>query len=361
MAATVLTDPHFHARRRTFLQAGMAALVTAGLPVTRSSAQSLQKVSIIYPTTSQATWPFWIAQRAGYYAKYGLDVTLKFGVHPAGMASVISGEAQVTNSGLEQVLAASLRDPALVMFGSSLSLGSFVMVSQSGLHSMQALRGKRIGVGRVGDTPYFFTVELLGKYGIAPNQVQWVSTGTDAASRASMLVNGQLDAALITAPNHERLLATGNFRDLTYLMEHPDIPITTVYVMKKTTLAAQPQLAESLIKANAEAIKRFYEDKGYAVQTYREQDKASTIEALGRVYDLCANHQAFERIPVVRRTPIEASTKRLQGDLPAIRNFDFSQVVDNGIVRRLAAEGWFERLYGPQVKEEQNRRLREGV
>jgi len=358
---------HSNARRRAVLLGGLAggaaALVPAVLPGadSRAAAQGLQKVSIIYPTISQATWPFWIAKRAGYYLEHGLDVTLKFGVHPAGMASVISGDAQLTNSGLEQVLAASLRDPALVMCGSSLSLGSFVMVSQSGVQSMQALRGKRIGVGRVGDTPYFFTAELLGKYGIQPNQVQWVSTGADSASRASMLANGQLDAALLTAPNHDRLLSTGKFRALTYLMEHPDIPVTTVYVMKKTLLAANPQLMESLIKANAQAIKRFYEDRDYAVATYREQDKATSTRALEQVYDLCAQNHAFERIPVVRRFPVEASTRRLQTDLPAIKNFDFSSVVDNRIVRRLAAEGWFEQLYGPQIVDEQTRRLQEAV
>jgi len=356
-----MTCAHEHgdARRRAMLLGGAAALVTAALP--RASAQGLQKIAIIYPTISQATWPFWIAQRAGYYAEHGLDVTLKFGVHPAGMASVISGDAQMTNSGLEQVLAASLRDPALVMCGSSLSLGSFVLVSQSGLQSVEALRGKRVGVGRVGDTPYFFTLELLGKYGIAPNQVQWVGTGTDSASRASMLANGQLDAALITAPNHERLLATGKCRALTYLMEHPDIPVTTAYVMKKTLHTANPQLMRALIKANAQAIKRFYENKAYAVAIYREQDKIASIAALEEMYDLCARHQAFERIPVVRRHPVQASIRRLQDDLPAIKTFDFSKVVDNSIVRGLAADGWFEQLYGAQIMDEQTRRLQEAV
>jgi len=242
-----------------------------------------------------------------------------------------------------------------------LGLGSFALVAASGLDTVADLRGKRIGVARVGDTPYYYTLELLGKYGLSAAQVQWVATGMDPTSRASMLANGQLDAALITAPNHERLLDTGKFRALTSLMEHPDIPITTVYVMKKTLMATHPQLAESLIKANAQAVKRFYEDKAYAVDTYREQDKAASTGALERVYDLCARHDAFERIPVVRRHPIEASVRRLEGDLPALKKFDFSRVVDNGIVRRLAAQGWFERLYGPQVLAEQQQRLEEAV
>jgi len=59
-----MTFTHSNARRRTLLLGGLAggaALVSAALPGagSRAAAQGLQKVSIIYPTISQATWPFW--------------------------------------------------------------------------------------------------------------------------------------------------------------------------------------------------------------------------------------------------------------------------------------------------------------
>src|SRR5580658_5815017 len=91
----------------------MACLAIAGT----SSAQSappLQKITINYPSRTGTTWPFYIAKEAGYYQKHGLDVNLVFGVHPAGIAMVVSGEAAMTNYTLEQAMQAASKDGSLI-------------------------------------------------------------------------------------------------------------------------------------------------------------------------------------------------------------------------------------------------------
>ena len=62
---------------------GSGAVLAAGtlLPGGALRAQSApQKITIAFPTRSGASWPMFIAKDAGYYAKYGLDVNLQFGV-----------------------------------------------------------------------------------------------------------------------------------------------------------------------------------------------------------------------------------------------------------------------------------------
>ena len=56
-----------------------------------------QKIAINYPARTGTTWPLYIAKEGGYYQKYGFDVDLKFGVHPAGIAMIVSeiGRAHV--------------------------------------------------------------------------------------------------------------------------------------------------------------------------------------------------------------------------------------------------------------------------
>ena len=61
----------------------------------------LQKVTINYATRTGTTWPLYIAMEAGYFQKYGLDANIVFGVHPAGVAMVVSGEASMTNYPLQ--------------------------------------------------------------------------------------------------------------------------------------------------------------------------------------------------------------------------------------------------------------------
>ena len=54
------------------------SLLLAALCAMSASAQ--QKITINYPNRSGANWPLFLAKEGGYYQKYGLDVTLTFGV-----------------------------------------------------------------------------------------------------------------------------------------------------------------------------------------------------------------------------------------------------------------------------------------
>src|SRR3974390_3492975 len=101
--------------RRTVLSLPFAAL--AGTTFSRAQGP-LQKVTINYPNRSGSNWPLFLAKEGGYYQKYGLDVTLVFGVPPAGIAMLVSGEGQMVNSSLEQLMQAASRDGSLVLVAS---------------------------------------------------------------------------------------------------------------------------------------------------------------------------------------------------------------------------------------------------
>jgi len=68
---------------------------------------ALQKVTVNYAAKTGTSWPMYLAKEGGYYQKYGLDVSLVFAVHPAGIAMVVSGEAAMTNYPLEQAMPAA--------------------------------------------------------------------------------------------------------------------------------------------------------------------------------------------------------------------------------------------------------------
>ena len=81
-------------------------------------AQPLQKITINYPTRTGQVWPLYLAKEGGYYQKYGFDVNLVFGVHPAGIAMIVSGEAVMTAYTLEQTMVAGSKDGSLLALGS---------------------------------------------------------------------------------------------------------------------------------------------------------------------------------------------------------------------------------------------------
>jgi ABC-type nitrate/sulfonate/bicarbonate transport system substrate-binding protein len=343
--------------RRHFLAAGSATALSA-FGSSLAAAQAPQKLKSVFPTRSGSSWTMWIAKEGGYYEKYGLDVTPEFGVHPVGIAGLISGDVHFTNYSLDDVSAAAAKDPVLVTIGTLLRKGSFALMARAEVKSVEDLKGKRMGVGRVGDPPYHYSVGLFKEYGLKASDVQWVPTGTDAAARVAMLKTGQIDAALVTPPAWYRLEQEG-LRPLTSMEDHPNIVLTVGNTYRKSWVAQNPDVPERVLRAQAEAIKRFYSDKEFAVAAYRKYDKAVSEADASRVYDSSVRVGIIDRIPLMQRVSADAVIERIGNDIPALKTFDFSQCIDNRPVRKLISEGFYEKIFGPEIKAEQDKLLKE--
>jgi ABC-type nitrate/sulfonate/bicarbonate transport system substrate-binding protein len=338
---------------------GVAAMLTAVLAMgtVLTKGQQLQKIALNYPTRSGASWPLFIAKEGGYYEKHGLDVTLVFAGHPAGIAMVVSDQAQMSSYNLESVMQASSRgDAPFTVVGASLNKAYFALMAKKDVASIAELKGKTFAVSQIGDPPYNYTSAFLRKFGMTPRDVQWIAAGADATGRAAALSSGRADATLLTPPAYFRLEEAG-FRNLGNLADHDDIFAATTYLMKKTTIAASPRLPEQIVRAQAEAIKRFYDDKAFAVKAYQAYDKQATAD-VERLYDGYSKANVLERVPYVLSPALQAVIDQ-QSDaklLAQMKAFDFRTVIDNSIVSRLVQEGFFQKLFGPGIKAEEDRK-----
>jgi ABC-type nitrate/sulfonate/bicarbonate transport system substrate-binding protein len=342
--------------RRDLLKLPFAALATRAFGM---QSGSLRKVTINYPNRSGSNWPLFLAKEGGYYQKHGLDADLVFGVHPAGIAMLVSGQGQMVNSSLEQLMEAASKDGSLALVGSSLNRGMFALMANKSIPNVKALKGKRIAIGQIGDAPYGYLVALLGKAGLTSRDVDWVPVGTDVSGRAAALQSGRADATLLTAPAYFRVEEAG-YRTLDNLAEHEDIFAATAYIMKKAAVASDPALAEGLIKAHGEGIKRFYEDKPFAVKAFLKYDRNAQQSDMERVYDLYAKSNAFERVPYVLAPAVQSVIQQQPdpGIAAQLKAYDFHKVIDNSHVAKLVKEGFFEQLFGPSIKAEEQRKAK---
>jgi ABC-type nitrate/sulfonate/bicarbonate transport system substrate-binding protein len=320
--------------------------------------QQLTPITINYPTRTGQVWPLYIAKEAGYYAKYGYDVKLAFGVHPAGIAMLVSNEAVMTPYTLEQAMQASSKDASLVMVGSPFKKSLFALMANKNIANMKDLKGKRIGVSQVGDAPYNYTIGLLAKAGLTQRDVQWFTVGTDVNGRAAALLSNRVDATMLTAPVYFKLEQDG-YKNLGNISDYDDIYAPSVYLFKKSVVTANPKLPEVLIKAHAEAIKRFYDDKAFAVKAYLVWDKQDQAD-IERVYDHYAKVNTYERVPYILTPAVEyilnhPSDAQVGAQM---RAFNFRSVIDNTIVDRLVKDGFFEQLFGAGIKTEEERKAK---
>jgi ABC-type nitrate/sulfonate/bicarbonate transport system substrate-binding protein len=347
--------------RSAVIVASMAAVSAAGCAKQETPAQqapaAARKIVINYPNKSGSQWPLFLAKEGGFYDKYGLDVELNFGVHPAGIAMLASGQGQMVNSSLEQMMQAASKDGSLSLVGSSLNRGTFALMANKSLKTVEALKGKKIAVSQVGDAPYGYVVAILSKAGLSDRDVQWIPVGQGVAGRAAALTSGRADATILTAPAYFKLETEG-YNTLVNLAEREDIFASTAYTMAKKDLQPDTSLAEALIKAHAEAIKKFYEDKPAAIAAYLKYDPEANPADIDRTYDLYAKPQAFERVPYVLKGAVNSVVTQQSDPQLAeqMKTYDWKQVIDNSIVDKLVKDGFFVKIFGDSIKAEQERK-----
>ena len=306
-------------------------------------------VKIVYPAPSSTTWPLWLAKDAGLFEKHGLNATVEFALHPAGPASVVSGEALTHNLGLDTALLAAMRGEQIVIVGSPLLVGQFALVSAKGITDAKTLEGKRIAVGRVGDPPYFYALGVLDVLKVPTKGVQWIPAGAPP-QRALSLRNGLADAAMLTSPDYYVLQDDG-FNVLARLQEFRQIPIATSYMFRRRALVETPHLVEAVFKAHIEAVKRFYEDKPFVLGVLKKYLKADdkTVE---RLYAESTQAQVLERVPYVTATAMKGIVERGKAETPDLATFDFRRAIDQTVIDRLADQGFFEQVFGAAIKDE---------
>jgi ABC-type nitrate/sulfonate/bicarbonate transport system substrate-binding protein len=330
----------------------IATIVLIAYQAVSQPRQQLQKVTINYPTRTGQSWPLYIAKEGGYYQKYGLDADIVFSVSPTGIAMVISQQAAMTAYTLEQSMQAASKDGSLVMVGSLFKKSLFALMANKAIPNMKDLKGKRIGISAIGDAPQNYTIGLIKKAGLNARDVQWVPVGTDVSGRAAALMGNRVDATMLTAPVYFKLEQDG-YKNLGNISDYDDIYAPSVYLMSKAAIKANPRLPELIIKAHAEAIKRFYDDKQFAIKAYMAYDKQSQAD-VEQIYDHYARVNTYERVPYIPAAAVKYILDNLSDpqSAPQMRRFDYRTVIDHSFLDRVVKEGFFEKLYGPGIKAE---------
>ncbi len=322
-------------------------------------AQARQKVTIIFPTRASQTWPLYIAKEGGYYEKYGFDVDLVFGVHPTAIAAIASDQAIMSPYTLEQSMQASFRDGSFIMLGQPYKKSSFAMMAAKNIPNIAALKGKRIAVSQLADAPYNYAVGLLAKAKLTPRDVQWIPVGAGAGARAAAVEGGRAEATMLTAPEYYKLEGEG-YKNLANIATADDIYAPSMYLFKKSAVSNN-DIAERMIKAHAEATKRFYDDKKFAVDAYEKWDPSQTRADLERVWDEYSKMGAYERVPYILAPAVQYVLDHPADaqSAAAMKAYNWHQVMDNKVVDKLVKEKYFETLFGSGIKAEQERKSKQ--
>jgi NitT/TauT family transport system substrate-binding protein len=206
----------------------------------------------------------WMAQEAGLFKKYNIDHELVF-IASSGIvtAALLGGDADMTvTGGIGNVIAYVRGSTDVAFIGGVKNTMTQTLVAAGNIKKPEDLKGKRIGVSRIGGNSHYFTIQALRRYNMEPNRdFSFLQTGGDPETLAALLTGG-IEVANLTPPTDSQAIARGYH----YVVYGPDLKIpyaATAFVTKRSLLAKRGQVVGQYMRAMAETARIMHTDREF--------------------------------------------------------------------------------------------------
>jgi NitT/TauT family transport system substrate-binding protein len=288
----------------------------------------------------------WVAEDKGLFRKNGLEVevivTGQGGT--AGISALLANDIQMVNSAGDVLVAAALRGGDTVMVASVVNKGLQRLVSKPEIKTPADLKGKRVGVTRIGAVSHSVLLMMLQRWKMNVNDVQVLQLGSSPNMLAS-LDKGGVDAAVLTIPS----MFVAEDRGYRVLLDMADTDIYYLHTMVATT--------RQYIKSNRDKVLRFLRGyvEGIAFVKHNKKESLDVVRKklrlgpeqernLERSLDLLVA-KYYEAVPYPSLRGVETVLGFIEKDNPKAKTVDPKSFVDDSLLREIEQSGFIKKLY----------------
>lgn len=286
----------------------------------------------------------WIAQEAGIFKKYNLDFSLVF-ISSSSIvtAALLGGDAEMTITGGIGNVAAYVRGSTDIVFiGGVKNTMTQTLVAGGNIKKPEDLKGKRIGVSRIGGNSHYFTIQALRRYNMEPNRdYSFLQTGGDPETLAA-LMTGSLEVANLTPPTDAQAIAKGYH----YVIYGPDLKIpyaATAFVTKRSVIAKRPQVIGNFMRAMAETAKLTHTDRNFVYKVLGKYLHITDRAVLDSAYN--AEIKVLEPRLVIKTEALQAILDELSATDPRAKKVKPQELIDNRYLDEMEKSGFFDQLW----------------
>jgi NitT/TauT family transport system substrate-binding protein len=256
----------------------------------------------------------WIAEEARLFRKYDLEFPLVYiGSSPLATAAMLGGDGELLmDGGLGTVRAYVQGNTELICIGGQKNILTQSILAKPPVKQLEDLRGKKVGVTRIGSTTHYFATHAFRKVGMeAGRDYTMIQTG-GAPEMLAALLGGAIEAGTLSSPLDVQAIAQGYH----YIVYGPDLRIPQVavgFMTRRSTLAKRPQVLGRFMRVMAEAAKILHTDKELTFKVLGKQLRINDRKILEAGYNaeikaleprLTIRPEAFQAILVTSRRSI---------------------------------------------------------
>ncbi len=285
----------------------------------------------------------WFAEEARLYSKHDLDFQLVY-IASSGIvtAAMSSGNGNIGIVGGEGPMRAYLAgNTDFVFIGSIKNVLTHSIMGKPEIKRPEDLRGRRIGVGRIGGNGHYFALYGLRAKGLDPlRDVNLIQTG-GAPETIQALMSGAVDAASVTTPQDTRAAFAG----YNYVIDGREIRppfIAAGFVTLRSVIAKRPKAISQFMHTMTESLKMMVSDRELAFKVISRKIGLTDRKVFDAAYtqELKVLEPRFEIKPIA----IQATLDEIAKTDPRAKQVKAEQLIDRRFLDEMEKDGTFERL-----------------
>jgi ABC-type nitrate/sulfonate/bicarbonate transport system substrate-binding protein len=305
----------------------------------RTQAAEMPTLRANYAAISGAFAPLWIAADRNLFAKYGLNVDLRYIAPATATQALIGRNLDIINPGGE-IVEAGLNGEPVVYVAGILNRAVMSIYAKPEISSLVDLKGKVLGLTVPGATTDFAARVLLQQARLTPGKDVKLLYMKGMPEILAGIVQGNAEAGIFTSPTTLKAQHAG-LKELVNVTEQNIPMIHAALATTKEYLKTRPDNARRFLQAYLEGIKVARTDADFTKQMIAKYTKTNDPSDLENSYQTFL--PAWERLPVV--PPAAVQTMLNFASHPAAKATKPESLIDNSVLLELGKSGFVDRLY----------------
>ncbi len=314
---------------------------------TLPAAEKLDKIRFTYAPLSASGFLWFIAKDSGYFEKNRLDVDMYFeGASPIMVQSILAGENNFAGGLGPTAVTNVLQGGDVIPVACITHTFTTPMYVQPAIANLQQLRGKKVGVSRIGSVSHLTADSILRRARVG--DVTILQTGGIPESMAAIMT-GNVDGAMVNPPNNIILREKG-FREIVGAKELKEMNLRfpeNGIMVKRSWAEKNPDLVKRFIKSVAEGLKRMHDDRDFAIKTLSKYTKVTDAKSLDESYRwaLDSFFKDFKTPPEAMQLMVDQLASSRMIDPNLAQKTPLKAFYENRYVEELEREGFFKKLW----------------
>ncbi|MBI1998440.1 MAG: ABC transporter substrate-binding protein [Deltaproteobacteria bacterium] len=310
----------------------------------QTGAGAQEKIKLDYSSVDASNAVWYTAQEVGLFKKHGLDSELIYiPSTTTAVSAIIAGEIPLGNASGGGVASAVVGGANLVMVACMLNTLPYELVVHESIKTVEDLRGKNIGISRIGSASDVAARVLVKALGLEPVKDVPILQVGGAPERAGAFRSGRI-AGFPSPPGiiklaegmpHRVLISTADFQKR---FDFPFICATTT----KSFLSSRRETAKRVLMALIESTHFFKTRKEESKKIIAKYNRQNNPAYLEEAYTAVA--KLYDRVPLVTREGTEVQIKEALARKPGA-TLRVEDIVDDSIVRELEKSGFIDKVY----------------